>query len=160
MKNTFKNIIFGALCFGMLSVNSCDEGEFLKELPLDFYSPENSYVTYENYQGAVTDLYARVRGIHFNFNETNNFVHYLGTDIAQNARGDNNRLGNYADWFRPEQDLFSYHWNEWYKIITNANTILSRLDGSKMTDAQKAEVAAEAKFFRGFAYRYLGTFLV
>lgn len=156
MKSILKKIVYSTLCIGVLSTTSCNEGEFLKEVPLDFYSPENSYVTYENYQGALTELYARVRGIHFNFSETNNFVHFLGTDVAQNARGDAARLGNYTDTFRPENGIFSYHWNEWYKVIANANTILSRIGNSNLTDAQKAEIAAEAKFFRGFAYRHLG----
>jgi starch-binding outer membrane protein, SusD/RagB family len=48
-----------------------------------------------------------------------------------------------------------YHWRGNYKIISNANTILSRLPGSELTDGQRVLVEAEARFFRALAYRYL-----
>lgn len=48
-----------------------------------------------------------------------------------------------------------YHWKGNYKIIANANTILSRLANSELTEDEKQVVAAEAKFFRALAYKYL-----
>jgi len=157
MKKFIKYIAYSILSAGMLVSTSCNEDEFLKEVPMDFYSPENSYVTYDNFKSALADLYARVRYIHFRYTETETYVHMLGTDVAKNARHeDNRRLGNYGNYFVPENGLFSYHWEQWYKIIANANTVLSRMESSEMTPTQKAVVEAEAKFFRGFAYRFLG----
>ncbi len=157
MKKIIKYIAYSILSAGMLVSTSCDENDFLKEVPLDFYSPENSYVTYENFQAALNDLYARVRDIHFKYLDTETYIHMLGTDVAKNVREDvNRRLGNYGYLFRPESDAIEYHWELWYKIIANANTVLSRVNDSEMTAEQITKIEAEAKFFRAFAYRYLG----
>lgn len=136
------------------SLTACDEDNFLEEVPLDFYSPENSYTSFGNFQAGLTDLYARVREIHYN-GQTEAFTHFLATDVAEHARGDANRFGDYNVWMEPTNNLVRYHWNEWYKVIGNANTIIGRVDDSEMTANQKRNVLAEAKFFRGLAYRYL-----
>lgn len=154
MRAILKSIKYSFLLFLFSCIVSCDENKFLEEVPLDFYSPENSYVTIENYQSALTDLYARVRLIHFSTNDFS-YVHFLGTDVAFHARGTSDRIGDYNVWMVPTKDLVKYHWNAWYKVVANANTVLSRIGDSELTNEQKAVVSAEAKFFRAFAYRYL-----
>jgi hypothetical protein len=134
---------------------SCNEDEFLKEVPLDFYSPENSYITYDNYQAVLTDLYARIRSNYdLDINALND-VNFLGTDIAYNARLNYDRIGNYNSSIIPEGSLPKREWVNWYKIITNANTIISRLPDSELTESEMKEVQAEAKLFRAWSYRHL-----
>ncbi|HBL74145.1 MAG: glycan metabolism protein [Bacteroidetes bacterium GWF2_42_66] len=154
MKNITKTIKYGLFCFLFILNFSCNEQRFLEEDPLDFYSLDNSYITSDNFESALTDLYARVRKIHF-ANSQYSFSHLLATDIAKHARGTSDRFGDYDVWMVPTNAMVKYHWVEWYKVISNANTIISRLDNSKLTNEQKSAVAAEAKFFRAFAYRYL-----
>lgn len=134
---------------------SCNEKEFLEETPLGFFSPENSYQTLTNFESALTDLYARVRSIHFGGSHHNYFAHFLATDIAKHARGDANRFGDYDVWLVPTSRMVEFHWENWYKVIANANTIISRLPESHLTDQQMSTIQAEARFFRAFAYRYL-----
>jgi hypothetical protein len=136
---------------------SCIEKDLLEEVPLDFLSLENSYQTMPHFESALTDLYARVRDVHYNNNgdNINTFAHHQSTDIVKHARGDANRFGNYNVWLVPTNDMVNFHWVRWYKIIANANTIISRLEYSELTEEQKKIVAAEAKFFRAFSYRYL-----
>ncbi len=134
---------------------SCSEKELLEEIPLDFYSPENSYITPANFESAVTDLYARVRSIHYGTDDYNNFAHLLASDIAKFGRGGTERFGDYDVWVVPTSALVRYHWVNWYKVIANANTIISRLEGASLTAEQKIQLDAEARFFRAFAYRYL-----
>lgn len=145
----------GLLSFLLILNFSCSEKEFLEEKPLDFFSPENSYQTVGNFEAALTDLYASVRIIYYGNNADVSFMNWLGTDIAKNARGDTNRYGDYTIFFQPTNEDMSFHWDNWYKIISNANTILLYLDDSALTEEQKKVVAAEAKFFRAFAYRNL-----
>ena len=65
--NSVKNIdtfrirksMVGVILLLTLSFNSCNEKEFLDEVPLDFYSPENSYVTFNDFESAVMNLYGR-----------------------------------------------------------------------------------------------------
>ena len=155
MKNKIINTKFGLLIVLLSFMFSCDKEEFLKEVPLDFYSPENSYVNMNNYESALTDLYARVRAIHYNGDEYENTYNLLGTDIIVCGRGTDDRLGNYATALVPTNYTIFQFWRDWYKIISNTNTMLSRLEVSELTDTEKLQVEAEAKFFRGFAYRNL-----
>mgnify|MGYP006900167516 CR=1 FL=1 len=57
-----KSIKYGIIAFsGIRSFSSCDEHDFLKEEPLDFYSPENSMETSAHFQSSLNYLYNRVR---------------------------------------------------------------------------------------------------
>lgn len=153
MKTHFSKIVL--LVFVMTFAAGCNEEEFLREVPPDFYSPENSYITEANFQAALTDLYARVRGIQSLDNNANQYSDVLGTDEAFNAREDNNRLGDYNTSITPQAFLPSYHWTQWYKVIANANTIIGRLPGSSLADAKQKVIGGEAKLFRAWAYRHL-----
>ncbi|MCR9064916.1 MAG: RagB/SusD family nutrient uptake outer membrane protein [Cytophagales bacterium] len=134
---------------------SCKEDTFLKEIPLDFYSPENSYVNESNFDAAMVDLYAKVRSQHAVGRNGTEYIEFIGTDIAYNARLDNNRLGDYNSVLTPQNYITSYHWNNWYKIISNANTIISRLPESQVSESKQVLIASEAKLFRAWAYRFL-----
>lgn len=153
MKTTFLKValLAGVILFGA----GCQEEEFLNEVPLDFYSPENSFITEGNFNAALTDLYARVRAIQSVDGGANLYSEVLGTDIAYNARVDQARLGNYTVSLTPQGDIPRQHWIRWYKVISNANTIIARLGTSALTDAQKKLIGGEAKLFRAYAYHKL-----
>ena len=136
----------------MLFQAGCREDEFLNEVPLDFYSPENSFINEGNFNAALTDLYARVRAIQSVDAGANQYAEVLGTDVAYNARLDQSRLGNYTVSLTPQGDIPQQHWIRWYKIVSNANTIIARVGTSQLTDAQKKLVGSEAKLFRAYAY--------
>ncbi|HEV7350895.1 RagB/SusD family nutrient uptake outer membrane protein [Telluribacter sp.] len=144
--------IIALLAGVMLSQAGCKEEEFLNEVPLDFYSPENSFITEGNFNAALTDLYARVRATQSVDPGANQYSEVLGTDIAFNARLDQSRLGNYTVSLTPQGDIPQQHWIRWYKIISNANTIIARVGTSQLTEAQKKLIGAEAKLFRAYAY--------
>lgn len=150
MKNNLFKLLL--LAGAMLLNTSCDEEEFLKEVPLDFYSPENSFQTEGNFNAALTDLYARVRAIQSVDGGATYYSEVLGTDVAFNARLDQARLGSYAVSMTPQGAIPREHWIRWYKIISNANTIISRLATSKLTETQKKIIGGEAKLFRAYAY--------
>lgn len=150
-------IIKTCLLAGAMLVNfGCNEDTFLKEIPKDFYSPENSFITESNFSAALTDLYAKVRAIHSVNAGADFYSEVLGTDIAFNARLEaGTRIGNYAASITPQGNIPRYHWTSWYKIISNANTIISRLPQSSISEARQKVIAAEAKLFRAWAYKQL-----
>lgn len=155
MKSSIQYTILSFLLVACLS--ACMEDDFLKEKPLDFYSTENSFVTYENFQGALVDIYAQLRDMKFNPGEIG-YAHLYGTDLMLNARrtSDGLRFGNYSVALNPTSSIPEYHWNRLYKIITSANSIIDRLvENSELTDEQKLQVDAEARFFRALGYRNL-----
>ena len=88
------------LIIGLLSicfVASCDESAFLKEEPLDFLGLENAYKSYDDCQTAINGLYAKVRANFYN----SDFIFFMSTDVAKNARHNNNFMGNMKDWMIP-----------------------------------------------------------
>lgn len=125
-----------AIIILMMFLYGCDENKILEEVPLDFYSLENSYLTYEQFNKAVTDLYGRVRYIHYGTG-IESFCFYTGTDIAYAARKLSNAFGNYDVELNPSSSLVKFHWDHWYKIIANTNTIIDRIEFSEMNDLEK-----------------------
>lgn len=148
-------LIVSLIAFSTILNIGCQEEEFLNEVPLDFYSPENSFISAGNFEAALTDLYSKVRAIHSVNTGADFYSEVLGTDLAFNARLDQGRMGSYAVGLTPQSNIPRQHWLRWYKIIGNANTIISRATTSGITDVQKKLFSAEAKLFRAFAYNKL-----
>ncbi|MBC7000329.1 RagB/SusD family nutrient uptake outer membrane protein [Cytophaga sp. FL35] len=138
---------------------SCSEDEFLKEEPLDFFDPANSFVTLENFESSLADLYAKYRYIFYTGDSGGffSFSYQWGTDILKNARDteEARRFGNYVSTLDPTGSVPEWHWDRWYKIIANANTIIAKLDNSELTDKEKIRVEGEARLFRALSYRHL-----
>ena len=155
MKTTYRYwIILVAL---VVLSTACNEDEFLKEEPLDFFSPSNAFVSFENFESSVFDLYAQLRNYRFNTPDQARAYLY-GTDIMFDARESaaNNRFGDYAITLNPTSNMPEWHWDRLYKIVASANTILDRLaQNSVLTEEEQQLIEAEARFFRGWAYRYL-----
>lgn len=148
-----KLLIFTALliCIG---AGSCKK-DFLAENPPSQLSPSNAFNTYEDFNASVNNLYYLVRRDFFNRDDLRPFDYLFGTDIVYDGQASTNRHSNMAATYDPTSDIPTVHWNLLYKIISEANTVISRAPGSEMTDEQKLNIEAKAKFFRGLAYRTL-----
>ena len=80
-----------------------------------------------------------------------------GTDIGYNgAEQLSDRFGSYLATLTPISDQTTYHWRQYYKIISTANIILDRLPDSELTAEEMTKIEADAKLFRGLSYRNLG----
>jgi len=147
----------GSLMFTVtLLFFSCNESEILEEVPLDFASPENSFVTIGDFNSSVYALYDNLR-VMLSASEHRPLDYLYGTDIGYNgAQQLNQRFGSYLATLTPSSTQTEYHWRQYYKIISSANIILDRLPDSELTDEQKAKIEAEARLFRGLSYRNLG----
>jgi starch-binding outer membrane protein, SusD/RagB family len=138
-----------------LAVTSCDEKEILREIPLDFASPENSFVTEGDFNSAIYALYDLTRGT-LSDGEHRPMDYHYGTDLGYNAAQQlNERFGSYPATLTPISVQARFHWQQYYKIISSANIILNRLTKSNLTANQKTLAEARAKLFRGLAYRNL-----
>lgn len=136
---------------GAIASTLCACGDFLDENPMDFNSPENSYITSKDFDMSITDLYYLTR--YEFFQDQDRAIDYLyGTDLLD--RGDQTKSNLEAE-LTPSSDISSKHWKNWYKVIASANMTISKIDGSELNDAEKVEYEAKAKFFRAFAYRTL-----
>lgn len=135
---------------------SCNENEWLEEVPLDFYSPENSFSTAEHFESAITNLYSDHRSQIF-------FSSTTLVSPLMSIWGDN-LYSFYAQTNAPHEQLtpeiwFPIHyWTAYYKMIFNANVILDRIDNEDIdfkNESDRTVLKAEALFFRALSYKDL-----
>lgn len=128
---------------------------------MDFLSPEIAYVTANDFEAAIVNLYSRTRGDFFTSANAAVFpaITWLGTEMVYT----HNQLGEKPDWggsiLLPTNSEFVYEalWKRAYRIIYDTNVIINKSNSevSQLTEAQKVNVQAEASFFRGYMYKML-----
>jgi len=140
-------------------IMSCNETEFLEEVPLDFYSPENSYVSPEQFDAAIIGLHKDYRDNFWgsaNVNQSPQMM-FSGTDMIMNDKDMGENPPDYVSVLLPTSNRVKYVWVEAYGIIYNANVIIARADAenSQLSEAQSNLVKGEAMFFRALGYNML-----
>lgn len=133
---------------------SCKE-DFLEEKPLDFLSSKNALINYQDFNLSINDMYRVVRTEFFTRDENRPFDYLYSTDLVFDGQPNTNRHTNMTATFDPNGVVASSHWGAHYRIIAQANTVISRVATSQMSESEKAIVLGKAKFFRAFAYRTL-----
>ncbi len=151
-----KKYIVKYMLAGLL-LSSCNESSFLKETPQDFNSTENSFSTEVDFNMSVNDLYNLTRLEFYSVDENTPFDYIYCTDLVYDGEpGTANRGGNLNAGLNPTASIPKTHWNNLYKIIAEANTVLTRLATTDFVEDSKTALEAQARFFRGLAYRTLG----
>lgn len=147
------NIILLIVSFSLFSCNE----SFLVEKPIDFFSGDNAYKTLIDFNTSVNMLYSRVRTEFYTLNEKRPFDYIYGTDIVFDGQPSESsaRYSPMKTALAPTGGITEDHWKGLYKIVSDANTIITRLPASQLTATQKSLIEAQAKFFRAFAYRTL-----
>lgn len=137
----------------IVSFISCDEKKFLREVPLDFYAPENSYITAKDFTAAIYNLHAVFRNSYWYDNRPR--LLWEGTDLVESF---NDILGvfDHEDRLGPTGFPLEY-WTRAYKLIYDTNVILARSESdlNELTDSEKSVIQAEARFFRAYSYAFL-----
>lgn len=156
IKKVYIKIVIAIL---ITSVQIGCSDEFLEEEPKDFLTSSNAFLEPIGVEYAVTNLHKNVRDIYTAADGTRPHVLLgLGADLA--GFGENFVSGarmNYEA-ISSTDGLSRIFWSNMYKIIKNANVIITRAENPEIVweyDAQKDELIAEAKFFRAYAYRIL-----
>ena len=147
MKSIYKFILL------IFLFTSCNEDEILREVPLDFASPENAFVSSDDFNIALNGLYSQVREI---LSESGRSLdHHYGTDLGlNNTAASSTRFATYNLLVSNASEA-QWHWSKYYKLIYSANIIISRLKDAEFSNEEKSEIEATAKFFRGLAYKNL-----
>ncbi|SKA37496.1 Starch-binding associating with outer membrane [Chitinophaga eiseniae] len=146
------------LCIGAALSSSCSKS-FLDEDPLSIYTPDNSLQTATQYQQATNNLYNGVRNIYMgNINLDTYFGLYYATDFAFNGTDYDPaaKLNAYKATMVPTYFIPGNLWTAFYKIITNANLVISQVSKStRLSDAEKNGFLGQALFFRAYSYKIL-----
>lgn len=140
----------------LFPIVSCNEDEFLREVPLDFYSPENSFVTYEDFESALNSLNGKFRDFLWDGSGQHGRRYWYGTDLLLSVYDVTGSGTDYEQVWGPMGDVIGEFWNPWWELIYDANVIIRRSeDDMVLTGEQKTLLQAEAKFFRGYSYKFL-----
>ena len=141
------------IVFLLLTTFSCKKS-FLDETPLDFLSATNAFKTAADFNASVNNLYRLVRAELYTTNDNDPMEYQYRTDIAFYVPAA--FPANLSGEISPTSGIMERHWRALYKIVSEANTIISRIPTSEMSDADKKLFEARGRFFRAFAYRCLG----
>ncbi len=131
---------------------SCKK-DFLDEQPLDFFSATNAFKTTSDFTASVNNLYRLVRAELYTLNDNAPMEYSYRTDMAFYVPAA--FPANLSGEINPNSSIMSSHWTALYKIVSEANTIISRIPSSEMSDTDKKLFEARGRFFRAFAYRCL-----
>lgn len=142
-----------------IAVGSCQKS--LTEVPLDFYTPENSFTNKAQFESALAGTYLAFRTDMYAFTDDWSNYDMLGIDLDLSNVVHNSPVSKfYFAWDRMNADnsFASKWWSRLYKYIAQANTIIDRADLSTAvwtSESEKYAIVGEAKFLRAFAYHFL-----
>ena len=151
-----KKIKYVAVVLMTIISLACNENKWLEESVLDFYSPENTYSSPEQFNSAVANEYNRIRTYYVAGHDA--FYNLGGTltDVFHNIYVAPN---NNSNWQLIIPENSGYFWQQFYNTIFNMNVVIGRIDNENIkfkTETEHNTLKAEAMFLRAFAYRGLG----
>lgn len=145
------------LCFVMLSAVSCNK--LLDEPVYSQLVPDNFLTTEDGIKSVLQAAYvreARVQGQ--TALKGSVLAQEATTDIMyQTAGADNRQMLQFLNftWDANLDWLFSMLWSPSYLAIRDANSVLDNIDNATISDANKTQYRAEARFVRAISYYYL-----
>ena len=159
IKMKTRTILYISILSSMLL---CCKKDYLEEKPFSTYTP----ITLKDslgFEASLVGLYNHVSTI-FTWSDQQGWlsVWQVGTDVA-NAT--NNQQGIEIPYYNynlltSEDGAAARMWNRCYVLINYTNTIINGVespDATGLSQAGKNRVAAEARFFRAYAYNTLAT---
>ena len=145
-----KRLIIISFCIaGLLSQMSCSE-DWLKPKPLSFFAPENVYVNEAGFEALLVTMRRDLKS------ETHGNMNYINAEWSYSDMAIAFTQPDYATQLTP--DVSKYYpyltiFNQAYKNIRNANTLITRIDDIIWSSTGKRDaVLAEAYFFRSYWY--------
>ena len=149
--------IIGA--FAILSLGACSK-DYLETVPTESIAAEDAFRT-------TTDAYAALNGIHramfFQYDAQDQAgqgslmidADFLGEDLVNTAQGNGWFISTYR-WIdhrnATSSGLPRFAWKFYYKIISNANTIIAKIDNCTGDIKEKNEIKGQALAYRAWAY--------
>ena len=141
-------------------VSSCKKD--LSEVPLDFYTPENSFNNKAQFESALAGIYLAIRTDMYATADAASNYDMLGMDLdlANVESNSSAQKTQYFNWITMNADngFVSKWWGRLYRWVSMANTIIDRADGPQAkwaSENDKKAIVGEAKFLRAFAYKFL-----
>lgn len=140
--------------------SSCGkQDDILREDPMGFLSPNNSFKDKAGFESAIAHLYTMARSTRTverwtaEGDKKSTVLYGSGTDLGYYW---DKKLfyGDYAI-VNPTDGVALDLWNILFGMVKDCNVIITRIEGSTLLTNDKPPILAQARFFRAYAYRYL-----
>ncbi|MEN7549560.1 RagB/SusD family nutrient uptake outer membrane protein [Rapidithrix thailandica] len=156
-----KKIYQFLLLFASLSMNQACNESLLDEDPKSTLAPDNTFVSTQGFETALTGLYVQVRDEWGWYAGGLTYAPmFAGTDLSVtgNRHPHITPFEDYADNIYSSTTIVNAYWNWAYTTIANANLIIEAADNEEVnwkSPSDKNRIKAEARFIRAYAYREL-----
>ncbi|WP_431294466.1 RagB/SusD family nutrient uptake outer membrane protein [Pedobacter sp. P26] len=150
MKNLLSIILLSLL------LTSCKKG-FLTLNPQSEANAENYYKTAKDFNTALIGAYARFTDyptMYFELSSYRSDELSLGAPTA--GTQDRYNIDKFAD--DPSNQILLNVWGNLYNGISRCNEIIARLQDTSLSDVQRSQIEAEARFIRAYHYYHLVKF--
>ncbi|MDO5969605.1 RagB/SusD family nutrient uptake outer membrane protein [Flavivirga aquimarina] len=149
-----RRIIFLSL---VILAIGCDDSDFLDTSPETFLTVDNIFTSGAQVDQVLITMYQQDRALHAQVdNAQGRVMHGQGTDlITVPTFRQNTNFSDYNSTFTPRAGRLNTIYRELYEMISRANLVLSlteREDIAFESEAVRAYIAAQAKFFRAKAH--------
>lgn len=139
---------------------SCQDEKFLEEDPATFYTVDNAFSTSAQVDQVLVSIYSHVRDLWGNTTGANWIFDFRGKGTDMYDVAVIRRSTTFSDYgiINPDHSTFYENYTTWYYVIARANLALYAAELPQVawgSAAEKANVVAQARFFRAFAYRNL-----
>lgn len=145
-------IMYLCLTLGILSNSSCSS-DFLNVSPNDKLQSSDTYKTPKQAEQGLYGIYSDLR---FISNDEYMLLSEVRSDnVWSNPQPDGLREYSEIGTFRAGSEITTFNtvWNEWYKVILDANTAIAKIPTiTFLTATTKDQFLGEAYFLRGWAY--------
>ncbi|SCD21802.1 SusD-like proteins [Proteiniphilum saccharofermentans] len=157
-KHIQRNIVIAAVLVSLGFVSSCDD--LLDQTSQTSLSSATIFDTPARIEGLVNGAYRSLKSANLYSGRLVQYGDLRGEDFV--IRTENALAGGYV-WANSFTNLtgdINSVWEQAYVVINNANVLIEGLDRSEgvISDGQKRNYIAEARFLRGLAYFHLVTF--
>lgn len=158
-KMKYIKITLLSLFLGLMGCES--DADFLTETPTTFYTIDNAFSTSDQVDQVLIGLYTHVRSLVVNPSETKWIFNMKGKgtdmyDVPVIRKG--NTFSDYST-INADHNTFYQAYTTWYYVIARANLAIYASDLPQIywaSEEDKANVVAQARFFRAYAYKNLG----
>jgi hypothetical protein len=140
------------LGFVLLASGISCKKTFLDEKPLDFLSTSNAFQTAADFNASIYNLYRLVREEFYTIGDFEPFNFQYTTDLGIDVTA---ATPNLVASISPNSSIMGNHWRRIYKIVAEANTVISRIPASQLSATDQKLFEARGRFFRALAYRSL-----
>ena len=164
-----KKIIY--LAMGLVAAvslfSSCKDELFLTENPKTVFTNENAFEKPEQVDAALVRAYIKfsnmnlIQNAYMGGEGASNFLKGEGSDMYGGTRG-SGASGSFSNFWALQETNGSFNsaWNSLYQLIAYSNLVFEGLnviqEKGAISDSDAKYLAAQANFFKGWAYLRLG----